>query len=71
MKVFLLLGILLLATSTQMKEEPAVLAMTSLSLQDLLEQVKSISSQLAEESFIEIPMVLSEDLENNTQTTDI
>ena len=68
MKVFLLLGIVVLAMSAQMKEEPSVLATTSVSLLDLLEQVKSISSQLAEESFIEIPMDLSTDTsEEHTQ----
>ena len=61
MKAFLLLGIALLAIGTQVKEEPSVLAATSISLQDLLEQVRSISSQLSEESFIEIPIDLSTD----------
>ena len=38
-----------------MQEESTLLATTSISLQDLLAQVKAISNQLAEESFVEIP----------------
>jgi hypothetical protein len=53
MKVLIFLGLLLLSLSLRTTEEPTVLATTSVSLQDLLDKVKEISNQLAEESLLE------------------
>jgi hypothetical protein len=54
MKLFLLLTILLLSSSLN-KEEPKQLTTTSLNLLELLEKVKEISNQLAQESLLELP----------------
>ena len=55
MKVLLLLALIFLSSSLRTKEEPAVLATKSVSLQNLLDQVKEISNQLSEESLLEVP----------------
>ena len=61
MKALILLGLLLLSSSLRTNEEPTVLATTSVSLQDLLDKVKEISNQLAEESLLEIPTSVSKE----------
>ena len=54
MKLFVFLALLLLSSSLN-KEEPKQLATTNINLLELLEKVKEISNQLAQESLLELP----------------
>ena len=54
MKLAVLFTLVLLTTSLTLTEEDKVLANSGVSLVELLERVKEISSQLAQESLLEL-----------------
>ena len=72
MKVWIFIGLVMIGMTATMREEPMVLASTSVSLQDLLDKVKEISNQLAEESLIEISVgsEKTEGLDKNKSITE-
>ena len=59
MKVFLLLGLIVLSIGLKTQADATVLATTSISLQDLLSQIQLISNELMDESFVEAPTIPS------------
>lgn len=55
MKIVILFTLLLLTSSMKTTEEGKILSVESINLLELLEKVKEISDQLAQESLLELP----------------
>lgn len=66
MKILIILGLACLVFSTNLRQERNVLAATTLSLQDLLDKIQSITNQLIEENTIEIPYKDINDVEGKS-----